>query len=69
MTTEFILNIEEPLLVEQAYAVLEPGHCPQCLDWSTGIHNWWSDPETVEGQSQIMDIVNHYQEGKSHAEQ
>ena len=51
---------EEPHLVDEVWDVLDPAHCEQCYQWAIGQLVWWTDPETIEGQGQIKDIIRHY---------
>ena len=61
------LYAEEPQPVEAVWEVLDPGHCEQCYQWSIGEEVWWEEPDTLEGQVQIRDIVKHYEGVVSYA--
>ena len=58
---------EELHEVDEVWEVLSPSHCDQCYDWSVGQLVWWTDPETIEGQAMIRDIIAHYEEVSSAA--
>lgn len=51
----------EPTDLDLVLDALDPSHCDVCHRWSNGLQPWWSDPDTVEGQAQIAEIVAHYE--------
>ena len=58
---------DDPEPVERVYEVLDPSHCELCLTWASGLQPWWSDPDTVQGQAMIREILDHYEKGYEYA--
>lgn len=47
---------------DEISAKLNDEHCDLCESMSTGLNAWWLDPNTVQGEAQIIRISQHIEE-------